>query len=301
MPSIWKRLSHQPVIEDYHFPNADDLKDLDIPKEPEPTIEEPLVAKETDVEQVSEPIPEETPSFADIQAESILQDARAQAEILVQQAKQQAEELRQEARDEGYAEGFAQGVAMGSQQAKEEVLQEQKQQTEMLTDQVEQFLKKANNALLEQMDANAVELRDLAIAVAEKVIGISLDSSADVIERMIRMAIDKRKRCEWVQIYVSNRNARRLAELSPVLTTSFAALSDHVRIVPMTDDEPGACIVEMPDEIIDASVSTQMGNIRTALSETPLDNENDMIRPGLERGLGNVSKNDPSGSPYGAL
>ncbi len=297
MPSIWKRLSHQPKIEDYHFPTADDLKELDPPDEPEPTIEEPPEAVEAEPEEE----PKQPPSFAEIQAETILQEAREQAEALLRQAKEQAETIRQDARDEGYAEGFTQGLAVGTQQGKEEVLQQQTQQTQMLADQVEQFLKKANAALLEQMDANAVELRDLAIAVAEKVIGVSLDSSADVIERMIRMAIDKRKRCEWVQIYVSSRNARRLAELSPVLTTSFAALSDHVRIVPMSDDEPGACIVEMPDEIIDASVSTQMGNIRAALAETPLDNEDSMIRPGLERGLWNVSKNDPSGSPYGAL
>ena len=36
----------------------------------------------------------------------------------------------------------------------------------------------------------------------------------------------------------------------------------------MADDEPGTCIVEMPDEIIDASAATQMGNIRSLLMDT---------------------------------
>ncbi len=111
-----------------------------------------------------------------------------------------------------------------------------------------QFLARANEILERQMDENIGELRDLAIAVAEKVIGISLESSSEVIERMIRMAVDKRKRREWVQIYVTERDARRLVRVSPMLS-----------------------IIEMPDQIIDASVSTQLDNLRSTLSETPPD------------------------------
>ena len=33
----------------------------------------------------------------------------------------------------------------------------------------------------------------------------------------------------------------------------------------MADDEGGTCIVETPEEIVDASVSTQMSNIRDVL------------------------------------
>ncbi len=275
MPSIWKRLSHQPKIEDYKFPDADELNELelldvpqfDLEEQPEEEKEEP----ETDADSDS------ALSYADIQAAAVMEEARKQAEDIVKQAQEEAARLTQEAHEQGYQQGYevglAKGTRQGTEQAKQEVLQQERERIDTLSDQVEEFLKKANSTLNEQMDANAIELRDLAIAVAEKVIGVSLDSSADVIERMIRMAIEKRKRCEWVQIYVSNRSARRLVELSPLLATSFAALSDHVRIVPMKDDEPGACIIEMPGEIIDASVSTQIENIRTALSETPLDYE----------------------------
>ncbi|MEI3361583.1 MAG: hypothetical protein V8R75_02855 [Oscillospiraceae bacterium] len=53
------------------------------------------------------------------------------------------------------------------------------------------------------MDENIGELRELAIAVAEKVIAISLRSSSEVIGRMIQAAVDKRKRREWVRIYIA--------------------------------------------------------------------------------------------------
>ena len=35
----------------------------------------------------------------------------------------------------------------------------------------------------------------------------------------------------------------------------------------MEDDESGTCIVETPEEIVDASVSTQMSNIRDVLHD----------------------------------
>ena len=35
----------------------------------------------------------------------------------------------------------------------------------------------------------------------------------------------------------------------------------------MPEDESGTCILEMPDEIIDASVSTQLQNIRDLVGE----------------------------------
>ena len=35
----------------------------------------------------------------------------------------------------------------------------------------------------------------------------------------------------------------------------------------LSDDEAGTCIIEMPDEIIDASASTQLKNIRDLIHE----------------------------------
>ena len=48
-------------------------------------------------------------------------------------------------------------------------------------------------------------------------------------------------------------------------TAMLAGLSDHIKIIPMADDESGTCIIEMPDEIIDASASTQLNNLRDIL------------------------------------
>ena len=119
------------------------------------------------------------------------------------------------------------------------------------------------------MDDNVEELRDLALAIAEKVVSVSLKSSSEVICRMIQAAIDKRKRREWVHIYIAECDAKQLVKLPQSLVSALSALSGRVRIIPMADDEAGTCIIEMPDEIIDASAATQLNNIRSLLSDAP--------------------------------
>ena len=141
------------------------------------------------------------------------------------------------------------------------------QQMHDQTEQVQQFLVKATEARDEMLQQYQDEMRDLSIAVAEKVIHISLKSSCAVIARMIQVATEKLKRRQWVHIYVGGYSAKELAQITPELMTSLAGLSEHIKIIPMPEDEAGTCIIEMPDEIIDASASTQLQNIRNILSE----------------------------------
>jgi flagellar assembly protein FliH len=60
-----------------------------------------------------------------------------------------------------------------------------------------------------------------------------------------------------------------MVQIPQNLATALSTLSDRVRIIPVADDEPGTCIIEMPDEIIDASASTQLNNLRGMLMDLP--------------------------------
>ena len=115
------------------------------------------------------------------------------------------------------------------------------------------------------IDSLRDELLDVAVAVAEKVIHVSLKSSEEIIKRMISSATEKLKRREWVQIYVADADIKGRSLADPALAATLSSLSNHVKIVPMRDAETGTCIVEMPDEIIDASASTQLENIRQVI------------------------------------
>jgi len=205
--------------------------------------------------------------YAQLQAELILKQAREDAgKILAEaraSAKAEQEEIRMGARDEGYREGFAQGTAQAMETAK----QDREAMAARMEKEVQAFLEKADIVREEVLRQSQDELLDLCIAIAEKVVRVSLKSSSEVIVRMIQTATERLKRQEWVHIYISGCDTRSIAKISPALTTALGALSQHVKIIPMGDDEGGTCIVETPEEIIDASVSTQMTNIRDLLRD----------------------------------
>ncbi len=300
MLNIWKRSSH-PKAETYQFPDTEELE----PKEQE-TEEVPL----PQMEEPEQGPPEEPPAsaaplqYAQVQADQMLLEAKRQAEKILRDARQEAqrhaEMLYEDARRNGWETGHAEGVSQGSAQALEENRRVCEEKIKALSEEVAQFLERANAALDRQMDENIGELRELAIAVAEKVIAVSLRSSSEVIGRMIQAAVDKRKRREWVRIHIAECDAKRMARLSPALTAALASLSSQVRIIPMADDEPGTCIIEMPDEIIDASAATQIHNIRSMLADIPADEAKGPASP-EERSPGHVPTDDPPGLSCGDL
>ena len=267
----------EPKAEVYVLPDAKDIRfegeNFDLEEEAEETPQEPLdvtVGGEAEEEQAEpEPPPEpkkDTPvHYAQLQAELILNQAREEAQQLLDQAREQAlgeqEEIRAGARDEGYREGYAQGIA----KAVDDSIRDREATAARLEKEVQAFLEKASLAREEMLLQTQDELLELCLSVAEKVVRVSLRSSSEVIVRMIQTATERMKRQEWVHIYISGCDNRQLAQISPALTSTLGALSQHIKVVPMGDDEGGTCIIETPEEIADASVSTQMSNIRDVL------------------------------------
>lgn len=282
----------EPQAEPYILPNASDihfeegisqfqLPNLDEEEPPPsetPVSEEAEVVMEEEKPGMEEPEPEpeqaekpkgpETPvQYAQLQAELILNQAREEAEELVAQARERAlaeqEEIRAGARDEGYRDGYAQGTA----KAMSDAVRDREATAARLEKEVQAFLEKASLAREEMILQSRDELVELCLAIAEKVVRVSLKSSSEVIVRMIQTATERMKRQEWVHIYISGCDVRQLSKISPALTSTLGALSQHIKIIPMGDGEDGTCIVETPDEIVDASVSTQMSNVRDVIRD----------------------------------
>ena len=267
-----------PEAQAYILPKAEELDAQPeedfvplVEEEPEPPASEP------EPEQAPEPGPAEKSDgesgpgapvrYVQLQAELVLNQAREEAQQIVERARQDAlreqEEIRAGARDEGYRDGYAQGTA----KAMDDAVRDREATAARLEKEVQSFLEKASLAREEMLLQTQDELLELCLSIAEKIVRVSLRSSSEVIVRMIQTATERMRRQEWVHIYISGCDARQLAKISPALTSTLGALSQHIKVVPMGDDESGTCIVETPEEIADASVSTQMSNIRSVLYE----------------------------------
>lgn len=262
-------------ISDFRLPSLDEEEQLPSEESELETVdvtvgeEEPMTPEpEPEPEQPEKPKAPETPvHYAQLQAELILNKAREEAEELLVRAREQVmqeqEEIRAGARDEGYRDGYAQGTA----KAMSDAVRDREATAVRLEKEVKAFLEKASLAREEMILQSRDELVELCLAVAEKVVRVSLKSSSEVIVRMIQTATERMKRQEWVHIYISGCDVRQLSKISPALTTTLGALSQHIKIIPMGDGEDGTCIVETPEEIVDASISTQMSNVRDVIRD----------------------------------
>ncbi len=303
MRNLWKAKSKTdtaPKIEEYQFAQADEFEfdteedfEEELPLDEDIGEDEELTSSDEDTDSLG---------YAKIQSEKIINQAKCQAEEIISQAESQAEQLkesiRRQASEEGYNQGYNQGFNEGMQQGNAKIVEEiSKKKSELdkqFVDRIDDFVKKSENILGQQLKDNLNDMRDLSIAIAEKVISISLKSSTEIIGKMIQTAVDKRKRREWAHVYISECDAKRITVLPPAMATALSELSDHVRIIPMADDESGTCIIECPDEIIDASAATQIQNIKDMLNTQPVSDS--MTTSLLQDTKGNsyVSSNDSS-------
>lgn len=194
--------------------------------------------------------------------EEILAKARSQADKIIADAREQAEILR----EQGYREGLETGQTDGYRAAYEEqrrLLDAELQEMERNIREVVTDVSIEKEKLLEQY---IDDLKRVSLAVAEKIIQTSLQSSGDIIKRMIISATDKMQRKQWAKIYVTKCETGIAMEVDAEFLDALSKLSDNIKLITMDNGEPGTCIIELPDEIIDASVGTQLENIKDILN-----------------------------------
>lgn len=272
MPNILKRFIN-PKTTPYLFPTSqelvsateaeedsyvfDELQEGETPETPDaPSAKQARIPKT------------EALDYAKLQAEAIMEAARHSAAEYEERARLALEQELEQLRSSAYDEGFLMGKQAGLANAQEELHNQRAALAQQLGRDVTRFLDQTVAAQEEFLTQNQGELRDLTVAIAEKIVRVSLKNSGEVIARMIARATEKMRRKEWVHIYIAGCDAKSFAQVSPGLIATLSGLSEQVRIIPLADEESGTCMIEMPDEIIDASVSTQFSNIRDLLSDS---------------------------------
>lgn len=195
-----------------------------------------------------------------IQAEKILDTARREAEVIKQKAEEEGYESgRQRGYDDGYQDGLEQGLNVYQEKERE------------LEGQVKAYIEDVQVEKDKTLEAYMDDLKEIALTIGEKIVKTSLRSDARVVERMIIAATGKLRKSEWAKIYVGSMEGDGTdVKADPGFLQELSHLSDNVKIIVMEDTEPGTCIVERPDEIIDVSVGTQLESIREIMNNARL-------------------------------
>ncbi|WP_373263719.1 FliH/SctL family protein [Hungatella hathewayi] len=214
-------------------------------------------------------------------ATSMIETARKESQQLLVKAGSRVEKILAEAeeearmiREEAQAKGFEEGLAMGREEGKKEVRQEYLRQIadhlNVFQQDIESGLKALETAKQSCLRNYLDELKSVALAVAEKVIHVSLETSGEVMKRMIIAATEKLKKTAWVKIYIDKYDYEMMIEADTDIIDELSRLSDNVKFIVMDKEDRGNCIIEMPEEIIDVSVNTQLENIKDILENVHL-------------------------------
>lgn len=217
------------------------------------------------LKRVSAPESEQIRRRAEREAGEILKRAREQAEEILEEAREQAQKLQAEAASSGHAEGYEKGYEAGKADGQVQAVEALREQQDVFRNSLERALRSVEDAKKTCLETYMEQLKECSLAVAEKVICISLKSSGQVIKRMLISQTEKLKKTDWVKIYMEKSDYNMMMEADGDVVNELSKLSDNIKFVVMNKGKTGSCIIEMPEEIVDISVDTQMENIRSML------------------------------------
>ncbi len=224
-------------------------------------IDEPETPDEPEEEQ-TEAEEEEEASYLSETEKEILDEARKQADKILADAREQAELLRERA----FAEGREAGLKDGFEAAHCEQREILDGEVHELQQNIREVIDSITVEKAKMLEKYVDDLKRISLAVAEKIVQTSLQSSGDIVKRMILSATDKITRKQWAKIYLTKCETGVSMEVDAEFLDALSSLSDNIKIITMDNGEPGTCIIELPDEIIDASASTQLENIKDILN-----------------------------------
>ena len=205
-------------------------------------------------------------SFEEQQAAELLSGSERLALEIVEKAEKQAEELKKQAREKGEAEGYEKGYADGKKQAEAETRDEMNRELKSYFSEIRAVVKSIEAERSRLVENSVGELKDLALTIAEKVIRISLKSSSGIIEELIAASTERVTARQWVKISISGYDVEMMEKAGVDLAEKFKGLSDKLTVEVLDQAPEGTCVIEFPDQIIDAGVDTQIDNIKKLLS-----------------------------------
>lgn len=200
----------------------------------------------------------------------ILDEAARQAERILDAARKGADRIKEEAWQEAFRQGEEEGYKEGIRKAMEENSRHFEEELERLQEKISNYVKGVGEEKEKLLEKYIDDLKNIALSIGEKIVQTSLRTSEDVIERMVLAATDKLKKAAWAKIYIGSGRQPLDIQGDAEFLHSLSKLADSVKVIMMDEEEKGTCIVELPDEIIDISVGTQLENIKEILNNARL-------------------------------
>lgn len=195
----------------------------------------------------------------DEKTKAILQQAHQEAEKMVHGAVTQASDAVEQLKTQGYLDGLEQGAT----EARVQFGQEHEPDIRKL---------EALIAALSDMTPNLVqesetEIISLVVAVAEKVIGRTLEQDPYAVRDMLQEVMTQHRRESFVKVTISPDLLPAQSHAADQVLDAVRELGHQLDIQVDAEALPGSLVVEGEGGFTDLSVQTQLQNIHGALLE----------------------------------
>jgi flagellar assembly protein FliH len=220
----------------------------------------------------------------DKKSKEILEKAFQKAKQIVDSAQdystRQVRELNErmlreteEAKKQGYSAGYAvgskegqkrgceAGLRSGTEEGLRKAADVNRKNIEELAEMI-QTVEKEKEKVLQRFGDN---LQDLAVAIAKAILKKELEVDDKAMSKIILSAMDSYRNQAWLRIYVSDQTANILTKADNNIVERLKGVSENVKVVAAQGMSDGGCIIEMPDQVIDAGIDTQLRKIRNAI------------------------------------
>jgi len=188
------------------------------------------------------------------------EEVHRKVDSLISEAKKQAELIREQARQQGYEQGYRSGHAQAEKEMWETLgtfTQKMRRQTEKWMQALQQEEENYFAGLEDQM-------LDLTLQIARKVVKDEVKQNPETVRNIIRDALRRVHGFGMVRIKVHPHD---LASARAARTT-FLNIVEGIQGIEITEDrrvEQGSCIIETEHGTIDARLSIQMEEVERVL------------------------------------
>ncbi|GBC93904.1 Yop proteins translocation protein L [bacterium HR15] len=188
--------------------------------------------------------------------------ARQQADALLQQARAEAEQIRQQAHQQGYREGYQ----AGEQEAYARFEAAYQEQIAQLREEVNAFLCQLQAQFDEYLRLLEAQMLELTLQIARKVIRDEMRQQPEHVLAVIRDTLRRVQGFGKVRVRVNPLDLELARQQKPMLLTVVDTV-EGLEIVEDRRVDQGGCLIETPQGIYDARISTQLDEIERELRE----------------------------------
>ena len=207
------------------------------------------------------------------QRETIIKDATNEALRIVNTAKRNAQSEIADCKKRGYEESYNAGFEIGKNKGYDEGYKLGLENIKVELDKINKNkLNEINSMLIEiEKQKQSIiskyesEISKVSLDIAEKILRQKIELKDNAISKIIESVIADYKNVEWVKIYISDKDDVKSIEADKSLISELQKISNDIKIEVKKDLKEGSCIIETPDSIVDASVDTQLNNLKEIL------------------------------------